>query len=662
MSKIIGFIFAVQIFAINAFAEVIKQEHVEVRLISSSSKGPGDQLKVGVHFKIEPHWHIYWKNPGDSGIATKFELIGGAINQILWPYPVRLPLSHLTNFGYENEVVFPIEMTPSQNEMTLSLEWLVCKVECIPGFGKFSFSKTRVPIDETLFQKYLNRVPQSLGSWKTEFVKQDSETFQFKLTPSKIKLNEIKTLFVYPENGNAFKTTLPLIEPKQDSQKESLLVSVPLSTNANSNLKSEAFTFVVHQADGETTSFTSQIQATKKSESWLMGLLLAFLGGIILNLMPCVFPVLFLKAFGFLKETDSKKIRRSSWSYALGVVLTFLIFGGILTALRFSGEAIGWGYQLQNPLVVYGLSLLFFIMALNFYGLFEFGDSLAGKAGQLGTSKFLSGSFGTGVLAVIVASPCTAPFMGTALGLTLLLPPYQSILIFASLGIGMASPMLLLGYVPGLAHRLPRSGVWMVTLKQFLCFPLFATCLWLLWVLLNQRGSEAVFTSLSSFLVITFGIWLLKISKTKFMSALAWIIIAGTGVATVYFVSQISTVNTENKISNWAPFDETIISEKRKTQPVFIDFTASWCITCQVNKRTVLDTEEIQKLFRNHNVYLVRADWTNQDPKITMALEQFKRNSVPLYVFYSNAEEAHTLPELLTKDVIKAAILQEEKK
>ncbi|MES3036992.1 MAG: protein-disulfide reductase DsbD domain-containing protein [Bdellovibrionota bacterium] len=643
----------------SAFANlIIKADHVKVQLIKASNPDP-KKLSLGVHFKIDPEWHVYWKNPGDSGAAPKFNLTGGSIEEIKWPYPHRLPVGHLTNYGYDGEVVFILEVSPQKDEMILNLEWLVCKVECIPGFGEFKFTKASLTTDQVLFDKYLARVPQSTNEWNVKLEDRNEQVFEFTLTPKNLALSELKNIFVYPENGELFKTELPLI----DLQKNSINIAVPLTNSGNSQTDKANFTFVIEKINGEIDSFTQSVDSQKPQNSWLMGLLLAFLGGVILNLMPCVFPVLFLKAFGFLKETDPQKIRSSSNAYSAGVVLSFFAIGAILTALRYSGEAIGWGFQLQSPWVVYALALLFFVMALNFYGYFEMGNTAAYKAGSLLNHKFFSGSFGTGVLAVIVASPCTAPFMGSALGLTLLLPAYQSLLIFVALGMGMALPMMMLGYMPWLVRKLPRAGQWMITVKQLLSFPLFATCIWLLWVLSQQKGSDGVIISITSFLVVVFALWLLQ-STRKFVFKLIAVLLLGTPILAAAFISKSATISnsatsnpSDQKVNSvWAPFDEKVITQKRQDQPVFVDF-----ITCQVNKRAVLDTEEIQNLFREKNVFLVRADWTNHDPQITMALAQFGRNSVPFYVYYNKLEKAQTLPELLTKDMIKQ-LLEGDKK
>lgn len=493
-----------------AFARTtLQSEHVQVRIISPQEQiGSSNQLKLGVHFELDPDWHIYWKNSGDSGAAPKFQVRGGRLQGISWPFPQRIPVKDLTNFGYEHETVIFLDVLvePGAAEVQLNLEWLVCKVECLPGFGELSHlirrgseASLKKSGDEQLqlYERFQNLVPKRTDSWKVKTIARDEGSLIFDLfAPSPEEHTGLKELLVFPENGEIFRTSMPTIEARQTFVR----VSVPLSPNAQEDLESADFTFVLKREEAQ-TSFVQEVSLIPSQSSLFLGLLLAFLGGVILNLMPCVFPVLSLKFFSFLRETDEREIRRSSWAYTLGVLTTFFSVGALLTGLRISGQAIGWGYQLQNPGFIYLLALLFYVMALSFLGFIEMGNKLANFANRWGGARFLSGSFGTGVLAVVVASPCTAPFMGSALGLTLLLPAYQSLLIFLSLGLGMASPLLILGYWPRWVSKMPRSGAWMEVLKQGLAFPLFATSIWLLWVLANQKGADSVFTALGSFLI-----------------------------------------------------------------------------------------------------------------------------------------------------------------
>jgi thiol:disulfide interchange protein len=582
--------------------KIIKSDHIQVRLLQSQEKFR-DVLHLGVHYKLDPEWHIYWKNPGDSGAAPKFNVENGKINNVLWPYPARIPVKTFTNFGYEKEVAILLDVVPTDpaKELTLKLEWLVCKEECIPGFGEFKINLAKLESSEeqrSLYTKFLDRIPEKTSQWEIRTTGRTSDHLELEMTSSN-GINSITELFIYPEDKELFLTAAPQIQIENTGAK----IRIPLSPNAKIKTEKTPMTFVLRSGDF-VEAFDSEIANDSESPSVLLGIIFAFLGGIILNLMPCVFPVLSLKIFGFIKETNPKKIRESGWSYTAGVLVTFLAVGGLLTALRYSGESVGWGFQLQSPWFTYTLAALFFVMALNFLGLFEMGEGVANFGGRFSNSKILSGSFGSGVLAVVVASPCTAPFMGSALGLTLLLPWYFSLLIFLSLGAGMASPLLLLSYVPKLASYLPRSGKWMDRVKKFMAIPLAATSLWLLSI-----HAPGLFPSDKSV---------------------------------------------------WEPYNYSTLIGRQKTQPVFVDFTASWCITCQVNKKAVLDTKEIQGIFKQHNVFLMRADWTNEDEEITKALASFGRNSVPLYVFYDGGAKPKILPQLLTRDMIIELFEEEE--
>lgn len=640
---------AILFFILNsgAWAQTsLSGDHVRIQLLPPSQAGE----PLGIHYQIDPEWHIYWKNPGDSGAAPKFTSEDAEIRKILWPYPERLPIKDLTNYGYSHETVLFLDLKPLKPQATIHLEWLVCKIECIPGFGSLTYkTEDRPAAENPLYKKYLERVPQPAPMEVAKFISEDDSQFIFELHEDASHRSEIH---VFPENGLKFQTQTPQVETREDS----LVISVPRTSNPVPSTNSEGFTIVLK--GGETRYFEVQVSTTKPQnlQDFLFGLLAAFLGGLILNAMPCVFPVLSLKVFSFLKEPEAQKIRKSSWHYTYGVLASFALIGLSLTLLRLIGESVGWGYQLQSPWLVYLLVVLFFVMALNFLGSFEMGNSFALWAGGKSSRSWLSGSFGTGVLAVVVASPCTAPFMGSALGLTLLLPWYQSLMIFLSLGLGMSFPMLLLGHYPGFSRWLPKPGAWMENLKQFMAFPMLVTALWLLWVLGNQKGQEALYLALGSLLLLSFFLWLGQKSRKLLMKLSCVFIFLGILTGAAFKIQQLSMPNGDSKesVSAWSPFDPALIGSQRKLQNVFVDFTASWCITCQINKKGVLDTEEIQGLFKETDTFLIRADWTNHDPAITKALAQFNRNSVPLYVFYPKGESnPQMLPQLLTKEMIR---------
>jgi thiol:disulfide interchange protein DsbD len=548
--------------------------------------------QIGVHFKMDEHWHLYWQNPGDSGSAPKFSLIKGEITRVQWPYPERIEVSSLTNYGYNNEVVIFLDVKGLAPDSSLELEWLVCKVECIPGFATLPINAKTLQVRPLVYGAFQKRLPNP-SLWSSEFQGIIDNSFRFHLRPAHgLTIHELKSLDIFPKNKEYFSNSSPIINPLDDS----LEIRLAIAPNGSESQESEDFTVVTGSHSGDTSSFDLTVDKKVSYASIIVGMLLAVVGGILLNIMPCVFPVLFLKAFSFLKAESQVEIRRSSWIYTAGVLTSFLAIGCVLVLLRLSGESIGWGFHLQSPVIVLVLALLFFVMGLMFLDVIKIDRFV----GSLRWTKYsaLSGDFGTGVLAVVVASPCTAPFMGTALGMTLFLPAWQSIVIFLSLGLGLALPILVFAHWPQLVRLLPRSGSWMITFKKFLTIPLFATSAWLIWV----------------------------------------------------FSMQMASIHQVESSKNWEIFNPQTIEVMNKERPVFIDFTAAWCITCQVNKKTVLESDEIMTLFQRNNVYLVRADWTNHSPEITKQLAHFGRNSVPLYVYYEKgSKDAKVLPEILTK-------------
>ena len=575
---------------------LVQENHVEIQLIKPTSDSP----QIGVYFKIDPEWHIYWKNPGDSGATPKFSINGRPIDKIKWPYPKRIPVGHLVNFGFENETVIFLINKYYSNEDVLNLEWLVCKVDCIPGFADVPLVDESIQLNKDLWTKYQNKVPSEIADGKIEFIRENDSGFEFKLSDTKLLKENLNNLFIFPHDGTRFSTKAPSVSKSDNS----INIKAFKSVNVDDKRIPASFTIVLEDNLGNIKSFDIEVEPKQKLSQFFWGLLLALVGGLILNLMPCVFPILFLKAYGFLKTNDPMKVKVSSWLYAFGVVSSFLFLGGLIVVLKQTGQTMGWGFQLQNSYFVGALIVLFLLMSLVFLDVFSFDEVSLPKALQ----PLLASDFGTGVLAVVVASPCTAPFMGTALGLTLILPPAQSLLIFLALGVGLALPVPVLAHWPGIISKLPRSGSWMLKLKKFMAVPLLATSIWLAWVLYQQ------------------------LNETQ--------------------ASQI-----------WNSFDAEKIVDVQKNQSVFIDFTAAWCITCQVNKKAVLETPEVVELFQSNKVYLVRADWTNYSEPITKALASYGRNSVPLYVFFNHqTKEEIILPELLTKQSIRSLFLQGAKK
>ncbi|WP_052417595.1 protein-disulfide reductase DsbD family protein [Cellvibrio mixtus] len=400
---------------------------------------------------------------------------------------------------------------------------------------------------------------------------------------------------------------------------------------------------------------TTEAPAPAPAESgWLLqAILLAILGGTILNLMPCVFPVLSIKVMS-LAAADRARLAIHGWVYTLGIVACFVGFAVALLIARKGGEAIGWGFQLQSPGLIAALAYLFFVMGLSMSGLVNVGTSLMGAGQGLTQKSGLSGSFFTGVLAAVVASPCTAPFMGTALGFALTQPAYVCIAVFAALGFGMALPLLLLCYLPALAQRLPKPGVWMDNLKQFLAFPLYLSAIWLLWVYGRQTSVNGMATLAAGAVLIAFGLWLSGRDAKGFWQWIRRLLIALSWIAAISLPFQTQHQKTETS-SRWQPYNAELVAELRaQGRPVFINLTADWCLTCLANERIALHTEAVEKTFDELDVATFKGDWTNTDPKITELLQEYGRSGVPLYLWFpaNSVGKAQILPQLLTKDLL----------
>lgn len=614
-------------------------------------------------FSLSPEWHIYWQNPGDSGAAPKFQWESPEVNILLagWPTPKRYSAGGLTNIGYSKKVDFLFLATPEPNQnkksdqtqnliAKLKLEFLVCKVECIPYFAQLKAPLKIAPREPSTWTAEANlNLPQP-NSFGVQLVKvsQDLGTIQAHLNLPESLRSNLKNLHIYPVDGLTFKPQAPKIEIRD----QGFQVELPLQANAKIENQEFQFLVAIEDHQGQSTSF--QIPLQSRAQNFLVILLSAILGGILLNIMPCVFPVLSIKILSFMGPEKSRSVlMRSGWLYTLGVVFSFLLIGSFLLLLRAQGEQIGWGFQLQSPVVASSIALLFFWLSLNFLGFFEIGQSLS-RLDRLGTTQSKWSAFLTGVLATLVATPCTAPFMGTALGASLTLPPQMTLLIFLALGLGMALPFLLLAHSPGLLSFLPRPGGWMNTFKEFLAFPLLLTVIWLFWVVAQQTGSETLVYLMLVLVLIGFSIWLagkVKSDRKRQIYLTGFFLLSLA--APVFLVSK-TEQSTAAVQTDWPAFsEESVQSSLKSGRSVFIDFTAAWCITCQVNKKLVLNTSTIESFFSENKIDRYRADWTDRDPKITQALARFGRNSLPLYVFYKSADhEPVLLPEVLTQKMI----------
>lgn len=620
--------------------------------------GPKDGvMPLGVEFRLMPEWHVYWKNPGDSGTAPKFRFTveGGEVEGPDWPAPERIPLGDLTNYGYNERVVFPFRVKRASGatdvHVKLDLEWLVCKVDCVPGFGSLETKWLGADEAAQLIDDSRHPLPAPGGPVTLRAVSTDATEVTLALEGFPGDPKAIRKIDLFPEVAELFATTAP----KWDLDGDSWKARLRWAANAARDTSRAAFVATVDDGS-ELRAIALEADLSVAGGSLLArALLLAFLGGMLLNLMPCVFPVLSLKVLSFIQDekTGQGSVRRSAWLYTAGVVVSFLLLATLLLVLRAGGEQLGWGFQLQSPGFVTAMALLFFLIGLNFLGVFEMGYGLMNWGGNLQSKKFFGSSFGTGVLATLVATPCTAPFMGSAVGASLLLPPAASLAIFGTLGAGMAAPLLALSYFPAVMNRLPRPGAWMETFKEVLAFPVLATVAWLGWVLVLQSGAEGFLALALGLLGASFALWLVRRKGGRAIRALGLALLLVAVVGPVASVRPSPPASLEAK-SSWAAFDEAAVGEARaKGSPVFIDFTAAWCLTCQWNKKNVLHTQRVMDLFAQNGVKLFQADWTDGDPAITRALAGYGRNSVPLYVFIRRTGEPIILPEILTTGMIE---------
>lgn len=657
---IVVFILSFSPFSLKAGDSKYKFDQGVVELIAGSQE-------IGLYFEMIPEWHIYWKNPGDSGAAPRWELKGlnSSIKATHWPTPKRIPVEDLVNFGYEKSALFRIV---TQNPMSantaiqMSLEFLICKVECIPYFADLTTIVNPDIQGERLKALALNfNYPELSPPVDFRWTAQNASEGVYR---SKMTLPfSASTLEIFPMSEMGYQTTAPHVIP------ESKYFDVEMAVTPSFSYASAAQDsfLVLGQNKADSTPFAFYAPIEKPKSSFALILIWAFLGGLILNLMPCVFPVLSMKLLSLAQGAQSpSKNLEQSLMYTLGVLISFVALGGVLVFLRSIGQQIGWGFQLQSPTIIAAMSILFFWVGANFLGAFEMATRLMSLGNFRDTGNERLNSFFTGVLACLVASPCTAPFMGAALGAAMTLDPSQTILVFFGLGLGMASPFLAIGFSPKALAWLPKPGAWMVTFKEALSWPLFLTSIWLLWVLAQQVGYLGVIGMLICITLSAFFIWLHAHFKSEKAQSrvliLGFTLALALGWAWVTTLSDASMAQSQPTTSNWEAFDPKRVEASRLAgDAVFIDFTAAWCITCQVNKRRVLDTQDIELLFAKHAVKLFRADWTNRDPVITQALAEYGRNSLPLYVFYPAGEKnPQLLPEILSKSMIEQLFLSEE--
>ncbi len=686
---------------------VVSTPQLRAELVAHAPQGvqAGQPLWVGVQITHQPEWHTYWRNPGDSGLPTQLELnlpAGITAGDVQWPLPHKLKAGSLTNYGFENTVLLAVPLNVSKQfkpsgtqtlDIQLHANWLVCRLECIPQEGDFTL---RIPTNSSFvpqaaaFEAVLAQQPTPLPKVKaTSHFEAQRLVLQLSGLPDSL---HGKTLGVFPDapelvesateqhpsasqswQGDVWTAQLPLSNLRMTEPKRfGFLLTAGEGAARQGFTASVAITQPWPKVADVTTSATPVVNAPSDTSAagnmlgaegmlgFVVALLGAFLGGLILNLMPCVLPVLAIKVLGFAQHSRQHRAHRvAGLSYTAGVVLSFLALGAGVLVLRAAGEQLGWGFQLQSPGVVSVLAILFTLIALNLFGLFEFGHILPSRLASFQHQHPVIDAGLSGVLAVAVASPCTAPFMGASLGLAMSLPTWQALSIFVAMGLGLAAPYLLASLVPAVAQALPHPGAWMVTLRQLLAFPMLATVVWLLWVLGQQTSLDAAMLALVGLLLLAALIWALKL-RSPAARALAWLLAASLVWGATVFVealqapANLSTASANPSGTNqpnetWQRWSEADVAHNLALgRPVFVDFTAAWCVTCQINKKSTLTSSEVQADFAARKVTLMRADWTRRDPAITAALTALGRSGVPVYVLYAPGKAPLVLSELLS--------------
>jgi len=670
--------------ALPAAAQINTGPKVTPRLVAEQGEiAPGKSVTVALEEVMKPGWHTYWSNPGEAGLPTEIKWTlpaGWKASAIAWPYPKRLPVGPLMNYGYENKVwllttiTAPADAKPGDIvTLKAAADWLVCKEVCIPEDAALTLPLT---VSETPTAPYATVKEQFdaaraklpiAAPWPTTFQAGDNLDL-FIASPSLAKAQLKDAVFFPAEEG-----IVNGMAAQQRAVADNGLVLRLTKAKAGKTPKILSGVLVLTSADGTVQALDISAQpgavpaadfGMAEDSGLLAALLFALVGGLILNLMPCVLPILAMKALALANQAHGEKehARRDGFAYGAGAILSFAAIGLLLVALRAGGQAIGWGFQLQEPVAVAFFALLVFAVGLNLSGVFEVGNVTAGET--LTRRGGWIGSFFTGVLAVAVAAPCTAPFMAAALGYALTQSAATALLIFLALGIGFALPFVLIGLAPALLRFMPKPGAWMLTFKQLLAFPMYGAAAWLLWVLSQETAGTGLVAALAAMVTLAFAAWAWNVSR--FASSgwrtagtiFALLGLVATG-ALLVVIRQAGTpaVAAEAASATGIPsesYTAAKLAELRAARrPVFVDATASWCITCLVNEKVALSGARVHDAFaRNHIAYLV-ADWTNRNPEITALLAAHGRSGVPLYLYYApGASDAAVLPQVLTESTV----------
>lgn len=688
------------VWTIPASAEPVDTGHLVAELVArDQSIAPGSTTYVALRQKIDKGWHTYWRNSGDSGEATKIAWTlppGWTAGEIVWPAPARQPTGPLMNYGYKDEVLLAVPITAPANAKpgeTVTLKaaasFLVCEEICVPEDAALTLS---LPVKDGLAApnpQWSGPIAAALAAAPTPgaltgaFAKQ-GPMVALAITGEALKGADLSDAYFFPFDSAAIDHAKP--QPIERGPEGLTLGLTPgYAFQQPQAPKALAGVLTVGGKAYEVTATEGVLAPgasglgpppTKAAGGDALGLPLAvvfaFLGGLILNLMPCVFPILAMKAASLAGHAHERRAAQGQGlAFLAGVLATFLALAVALIAVRAGGAAVGWGFQLQSPPVVAGLALLMLAVALNLSGVFEVGASLQAVGTGLAGKRGLAGAFFTGALAVVVAAPCTAPFMAPALGWALTQSALASITVFLALGLGFAAPFALAAFVPGLLTRLPKPGRWMDVFKKLLAFPMYGTAAWLVWVLTIQAGDTALARLLAAAVVLGLGAWLLGAAQRRQASGGRPLAIAAIGavltlVATLAAVwpnhgepgAAVAAVGGGKAAVPYEAYSPEKLAAARATgKPVFVNFTAAWCVTCQVNEKVALTSQAVADAFKDTGAVYLKADWTRKDAEIEAELAKHGRAGVPLYLVYgATGSDSVILPQILTEGLVVKAL------
>ena len=639
------------LFTTYNFANQINTGHADVSLVKySSNNSQANELFIGIKMDMQKNWHTYWKNPGDSGgpIKVSWSLPDGiTVSDIYWPTPKLIPYPPLMTYGYKDFVIFPFKVTYENfNELkniNANIDFLICDDICVPEKAQIDTSFEKIPYSQEL-KKWINKVPNVTFPI---LANQNENNLQLRFSFN----DDIENIYFFIDQQDI---VLHSKVQNLSKEKDNWLLSISTENNPKHNEKLKGV-IVINDESYLIDSDLSIDSYSKEAITIIKALIFAFIGGLILNLMPCVFPIISLKVLSFISlgGDSTFKIRAHSIMFSFGVLASFLFIATLLIMLKSSGSSVGWGFQLQSPLIVGLLSLIMFLIGLILLMDINLGSSFT-RLGSIGSnSTNYSSSFATGVLAVVVASPCTAPFMGAAIGYALIQPSSVTLPIFLSLGLGFAFPYLLISFRPSLISSLPQPGKWMETLKEFFAFPMFATALWLLWVFSLQTSADALINLLISILLISFVIWFYTKVSQNYLKILLPITLLLILIFQINQFLSISTIDVNDNEPNLTWNIDTENELISSNQAYLINFTAAWCITCQANDKVALSRKSVKEYLKNNNIEYIIADWTNRDENILKVLNKYGRSGVPLYVFWKpGMQDPIVLPSILTESLV----------